>query len=218
MNKQIFDLMEETRKNLDGNLEQMTVDIYTAEKRSPVKERQLMYQIKSEYEESRSKNERNVQSRVEAKMGQFADIDYVVNTELFRVNAPITGEVMTWLQKEIQTTRTQIEKGKDILRAKETEIQELVEFTKNQMLTTGTSTWWKYTQSTKGEPTIKKLKAWYRRLAILMALEAIGNQHEPRPVEVRVQLEGSQLKAEVYQCYERTRVQGTKVMVNIHME
>ena len=151
-------------------------------------------------------------------MEQFSNIFYVLDAEPFKISVPIMGEIMTWLKKEIQTTRTQTEGGKNILRAEETEIQELVEFTKNQMLGTGTNEWWKYTLPTGGEPTIITLKAGYRRLVILMALEAIGNQQESRPVEVRVKLEGSQLKDEVYQCYERTWVQGTKVMVNIHME
>ena len=203
---------------LNGDLEQMTIDIYTTERRDQVTEGQLMDRIKSEHEENRFNSEENIKSRIGTKMEQFSNIFYVLDAEPFKISVPIMGEIMTWLKKEIQTTRTQTEGGKNILRAEETEIQELVEFIRNQMVGTGTSEWWKYTQSTGGEPTTITLKAWYRRLAILMALEAIGNQQEPRPVEVRVQLEGSQLKAEVYQCYERTRVQGTKVMVNIHME
>ena len=34
----------------------------------------------------------NGKSQVETKMGQFSDIEYVVNMELFRVHAPIAGD------------------------------------------------------------------------------------------------------------------------------
>ena len=56
---------------LNGDLEQMTIDIYTTEPRSPAAESQLMNQIKSEHEESRLKRKKNVQSKVGAKMEQF---------------------------------------------------------------------------------------------------------------------------------------------------
>ena len=67
--------------------------------------------------------------RLERKWNNF-DTWYLSNAEPFRVNAPIMGEIITRLQEEIQTTQTQIGGGRDITRAEETEIQELVELKK----------------------------------------------------------------------------------------
>jgi len=133
-----------------------------------------------------------------------------VKDQIFKVASEVTEE-------EIKAVKDQIFKVAS--EVTEEEISELVRLMTILMWATGPSEWWEpaMLQHHRMGNQEKQLVICYRRLIMLRAIEVLGDQYSPKPIEVRVRIKSEEIEDYVYQCYENSQMERAEIMVNIHM-
>jgi hypothetical protein len=133
------------------------------------------------------------------------------------IDASMTEEIRGCIKVEIKAVKDQIFKVAS--EVTEEEISELVRLMTILMWATGPSEWWEpaMLQHHRMGNQEKQLVICYRRLIMLRAIEVLGDQYSPKPIEVRVRIKSEEIEDYVYQCYENSQMERAEIMVNIHM-
>jgi hypothetical protein len=133
------------------------------------------------------------------------------------IDASMTEEIRGCIKVEIKAVEDQILKVAS--EVTEEEISELVRLMTILMWATGPSEWWEpaMLQHHRMGNKEKQLVICYRRLIMLRAIEVLGDQYSPKPIEVRVRIKSEEIEDYVYQCYENSQMERAEIMVNIHM-